>query len=336
MLILSLSFFSFDLLGKGRLKIHEGKGVIKVDPIANLQHLRNPRSRYKKIQDYLKDVELVFNHVLKTGKNLNRLEELVDSRFYLEQGTGHKVRPLHEAVTHSRLDLLQFLISLKFGVNERDSQGRTPFHLAVKARDEEVARVLLEKGADINARDKRGETPLTSAIFRKDTYFVSFLLEKGAPLEPHQSTGVSYLQQALISGNKDILNLILDKSLEQIAHKDELGNTAIHTAAFLGRRDFMEIIFERLEENNLSEHAHKLVNEKNNYDQTPLTSAIAAGNKEVAMYLVKEKGADPESIPQDLSRHMQNRKSIRDMEKFIFELKSESRRKRRPKPRRSN
>jgi ankyrin repeat protein len=78
-------------------------------------------------------------------------------------------------------------------VNAQQENLRTPLHLAVYNGKLEVARILLENNADVNTQDNSGEVPFHLVTLAGDTSYlpemIQLLLDHGADMSARANDG---------------------------------------------------------------------------------------------------------------------------------------------------
>jgi hypothetical protein len=187
--------------------------------------------------------------------------------------------------------------------NRRQKKREKALMYAVKYDHVEDIRALLDEGVDINVRNGHTDhfTPLTYAVARGSANAVQCLIERKADLEKTGYNGMTPLTYALWCKKSDIVNLLLEARTDMkntlgfvINHNgekeiirdliargaemgplDAAGNTPLHLAAKMGRRDFCEML--------LAAGADSRA--MNNNGDTPAHSARAANFHGLADFL---------------------------------------------------
>lgn len=139
----------------------------------------------------------------------------------------------------------------EFVSNHTDEKGETLLHQAVKNNDLSSLKLLLESGADPNIPNLEGGTPLHYAVLSDQKAF-------------------SFLAEILLKYNADI------------NAKDELGWTALHIGAFLGKLEVVKFLLKKKAKIDSLTYA----------GFTPAMSALGGGFPNIAALLQKD--LDPE------------------------------------------
>ena len=120
--------------------------------------------------------------------------------------------------------------------------------LAASRGSAELTAALLAAGADPDASDGRGRPALAVAGAKGHLEVVEALLEGGADVEAREQSPGRTILQLIIDDSDDIsidvLAAILDAGAD-IEGKDERGETALASAAFMGRMDTAKFLVER-------------------------------------------------------------------------------------------
>jgi ankyrin repeat protein len=154
---------------------------------------------------------------------------------------------------------------------------------AAKAGNEEAVRRLLAEDAELaSVRMPSGETPLIAALYRGHVALAELLADavgKGTtPLD---------LFAAAAMGRVDALDAALLRDPGSINARAYDGWTALHLAAFFGRREAVERL--------VSAGADIQAVADNSIHNTPLHAAVAGGYVEVSLLLI-ENGADVNAV----------------------------------------
>jgi ankyrin repeat protein len=140
-----------------------------------------------------------------------------------------------------------------------------------------VASCLEADPALIRARNEQGDSVLLAAIYAGRQEIFEFLLEKGAPVD---------LFEASALGQNDIVAGQLEQDPELIRAYSHDGWTALHLAAFFGRREMAALLIDRGAPIDARSRQTRFAREN-----TPLHAAAANRQTAVAELLI-ERGAD--------------------------------------------
>ena len=186
-----------------------------------------------------------------------------------------KCTPLHYACRHGRVDVAQQLIThCKYSIESKDGKRRTPLHTAAQYGQVSTLKYLLHN------------------LFMNEESSLSLRL-----------TSKSTLSRSLSS----ILELKLSDR-----HRDESGNTPLHTACVHGQLDIVQLLISEIgcnpnDANNITlsmyckslvqQHSSlakwKNVNEEMNvYGMFPISLAAGGGHLDIIKYLIEEKGVE--------------------------------------------
>ena len=193
-----------------------------------------------------------------------------------------KCTPLHYACRHGRVDVAQQLIThCKYSIESKDGKGRTPLHTAAQYGQVSTLKYLLHN------------------LFMNEESSLSLRL-----------TSNTTLSRSLSS----ILELKLSDR-----HRDESGNTPLHTACVHGQLDIVQLLTREIgcdpnNTNNVTTYMHlkSLVQQHNNTAEDvlreiwgmnekeidghgipPISLAAGGGHLDIIKYLIEEKGVEP-------------------------------------------
>jgi ankyrin repeat protein/beta-lactamase regulating signal transducer with metallopeptidase domain len=189
-------------------------------------------------------------------------------------------------------------------INAKDKSGCTPLHVAAENGQGKVVELLLAKGADSKAKAADGTTTLHRAVMGGRSDVVALLLDRGVDINSAQADGWTALHYSARVGTNDIAELLISKGADVNA-KTVRGETSVHLAVVQNRRDTVKLLLSKGAEVSTIQLAAYLgdlakvksfiekgisVNTQDGYWPTPLQAAAAAGQREVAEFLIS-KGA---------------------------------------------
>lgn len=161
-----------------------------------------------------------------------------------------------------------------------DSMQNTGLHEAVVNGHWEVIRFLLKHGADVLAKNLSGKTPLDLARIPSINGFLHEFLKRSQL----RTGAINFVWNDDLSGLSKRLKeeLSLDEIMGFVNQSDELGFTALHTAAIFDRSDLAKILLKHGADINASSQS----------GITPLHDACRFSSPECVKLLLKS-GADP-------------------------------------------
>jgi cytohesin len=226
--------------------------------------------------------------------------------------------PLHSAVQGENPDIISFLLDTGGDPNMGGASASSPLHSAAEKGLARIAAMLLQHTKEPNLRNENDETPLHLAAMTGKSDFIVHFFQDCAEL------GLSVDVNARNKSNKTALGLALSNSCEDAAKFllgkgsisvcDGDGNYAIHHAAWRG---YDSIVKQLLSHEGADKRGYvgrtplhcaalrgklstvkllitvypNVLNEKDNSHMTPVYSALANRNLDVAHYLL-DMGAD--------------------------------------------
>jgi ankyrin repeat protein/beta-lactamase regulating signal transducer with metallopeptidase domain len=203
-------------------------------------------------------------------------------------------------------DLLELLIAKGADVKARNAAGQTPLHRVAMIRRQNnyrlelTAEVLLAHGAEIDARDKSGNTPLHFAVENGYRRLIDLLLAKGADVKARAADGATPLHRAVTNGRSDMVELLIERGANVNAETVR-GETPAQLAVLRKQKDMVRLLLSKGAEVStlpLAAYVGDLaqvkglvekgasVNAQDQYWPTPLHTAAAGGQREVAEFLI--------------------------------------------------
>ncbi|XP_076866837.1 transient receptor potential cation channel subfamily A member 1b [Brachyhypopomus gauderio] len=267
----------------------------------HVEDMRCSRSYSCVLED--EDAALTSAHVSEwvSSGNLSALElqqqngpELLGSRD--EFGAA----PLHHAAGEGNLAVIRLIVDTvgREELNAQDDQGRTPLHWAVEKKQEKSCALLLELGADPNLHNMAVMAPLHLAISLEHNHLVKLLLScSRTDVNLEGDLGNTPVMLACSHNNCAALQILFERGAK-LCHQNKLGHYAIHTLAFAGAKDAMELILQKGEELGVSTVTH--INYLDKSRSSPLHLAVRGGNIEVIKLCIS-KGARVDQQQSDKS-----------------------------------
>jgi ankyrin repeat protein len=168
------------------------------------------------------------------GRLLERDRELVDARD--ESGLS----PILTALYHGKSDIATAIL--------RRGPNLTVFEAAAAGDAARVREIVERDATQADAIAPDGYSPLGLAAFFKRREVVRYLLEMGAdPRRASRQGGFAPLHSAVATdaGARDIeiVRMLLDKGADANA-RSESGSTPLHTVAFTGDRESLDLLLE--------------------------------------------------------------------------------------------
>jgi ankyrin repeat protein len=228
---------------------------------------------------------------------------------------------LHLAAHIGDIEKAQALIQSGSDVNARGQAGETPLHMAVCGGHRDVAELLINSGADVNAQAASGWTALHEAAWHGHKDIAELLIARGAAVNaktaedrsssyfPHDhcQPGTTPLHVA----PKDVAEVLITHGAN-INAQDEMGDTPVRRAVFVGDRQLADLLMEAGAELDLHvatytgrvEHVKRLIaagadiNAQDDRGRRPLHFAIRGGHADIVEILASS-GADLNAMDYD-------------------------------------
>jgi len=206
---------------------------------------------------------------------------------------------LHSACDGGALESIQYLLKNGCVVNARNNRGRTPSHFAAEERRLDVLTLLFENGADMNSTDIYGHTPLDLVI----TEFIGKDSNSRRP-NPTRSENIEIIKYLLFKCDAKIAPSSLEFTRKiAVFLRAELKMDLETPARCLSlhrplEREWAAFLVEQGAD----------INFPDNFGQTPMHWAAAAGNTQLSeLYLqsgavfdaVDSNGLQPRNVAKD-------------------------------------
>ncbi|KAJ4718669.1 protein ACCELERATED CELL DEATH 6 [Melia azedarach] len=194
--------------------------------------------------------------------------------------------PLCLAVEFGREDILDYLLTVTaevHGSDDRMPEGESPAHVAVKQKRLDLLKIIIQKKPELQRlRDEKGNTPLHCASSVGFIEGVRYLLEvnNDSVLERNEK-GLYPLHVACKSGQVEISKKLLTKWADPTELLCNRGRNILHVAAKSGKQHVVTCIMEE----SISD---KLINQMDNYGNTPLHLAVLRGHYYVVEILLRD------------------------------------------------
>ncbi|CAR26663.1 hypothetical protein ZYGR_0H04830 [Zygosaccharomyces rouxii] len=204
--------------------------------------------------------------------------------------------PLHEACMTNNLRKAQEAVSVSpQEPYKRDADGRVPLHWAVSFQYGEIVSFLLSmmQDMDINElKDESGWTPfhIACAVGNLDIVKQLYALHTKPDLNMPTNQGITALHLAVSKKHARICEFLLNNGAS-VRVKDKRSQLPLHRAAAIGSMGMVDMLC----------RAGSPLNRNDGEGWTPLFHALAEGNGDVAVLLVKH-GADPDLETTDGSK----------------------------------
>ncbi|CAM4721838.1 unnamed protein product [Leuciscus chuanchicus] len=211
---------------------------------------------------------------------------------------------LHYASAGGNLDIIRLIVSTvgPEELNVQDEQGRTSLHWAVEKDQQQSCELLLELGADPNILNSALIGPLHLAVTKRYNHLVEVLLScDRTDVNLEGDLGNTPVMLACSNNNCQALHS-LSKHGAKMCLQNKLGHYAIHTVAFAGAKEAMELVLKIGEERGLSTSVH--INYLDKTKSTPLHLAVRGGNIEVIkLCIIKGAKVDQQQCDKSTALH---------------------------------
>uniref|UniRef100_A0A672L0R5 Transient receptor potential cation channel subfamily A member 1-like n=1 Tax=Sinocyclocheilus grahami TaxID=75366 RepID=A0A672L0R5_SINGR len=211
--------------------------------------------------------------------------------------------PLHYASAGGHLDIIRLIVSVvrPEELNVQDEQGRTPLHWAVEQDQPHSCALLLELGADPNILNSAMMGPLHLAVTKRYNHLVLFQSCDKTDANMQGDLGNTPVMLACCTNNCEAIQFLF-KHGAKMCIQNKLGHYAIHTVAFAGAKEAMELVLKIGEELGFSTSVH--INCLDKTKSTPLHLAVRGGNIEVIkLCIIKGARVDQKQCDKSTALH---------------------------------
>ena len=208
------------------------------------------------------------------------LLENMTSKQLSELTLPDKCTPLHYACRHGRVDVAQQLIThCKYSIESTDGKGRTPLHTAAQYGQVSTLKYLLHY---LFINEEFLSFKLTFDRFLAHT--LTFLFQRKLSDRHRDQSGNTPLHTACVYGQLDIVQLLTREiSCDPNATVNE-GLSCLHLAAQHGHLPLVRYLIEEVGSD---------VTLKDEHGRSSTYLAAGGGHLDILKYLIGEKGADP-------------------------------------------
>jgi len=184
--------------------------------------------------------------------------------------------PLFWAVKEGKGSMAKLLLKSS-RVDLNFSDGRLLLWEAMESWDKTVVRLPIEYNAAVlDSTNTRGYTPLLWAISEGEEEMVKVILNSGRVDLKRINNGRLPLWIAIKNGHTEIVKLLIESDKGVLDSKNNLGWTALHWAAFIGREKVVDRLL-----------SYSYSSPLDNNDRTPLWWARHNGHVSVVKLLEK-------------------------------------------------
>uniref|UniRef100_A0A8C2BQ42 Transient receptor potential cation channel, subfamily A, member 1b n=1 Tax=Cyprinus carpio TaxID=7962 RepID=A0A8C2BQ42_CYPCA len=211
--------------------------------------------------------------------------------------------PLHYASAGGNVDIIRLIVSVvgPEELNVQDEQGRTPLHWAVEQNQQQSCVLLLELGADPNILNNAMMGPLHLAVTKRYNHLVLFQSCDKTDANLEGDLGNTPVMMACCTNNCQAIQFLF-KHGAKMCIQNKLGHYAIHTVAFAGAKEAMEMVLEIGEELGISTSVH--INYLDKTKSTPLHLSVRGGNIEVIkLCIIKGARVDQQQCDKSTALH---------------------------------
>lgn len=202
----------------------------------------------------------------------------------------------------------------------KDDEGRTPLAWAVYRKREAAVKMLVHnKSVDINLKNHNLETPLWCSVFFGCPAIANILLNcEGIDVDAPNINGVSPLARAVLNWDMQLVASLLKRKDVDVNRRDTFGTSILGLAAEHGDLSAVELLLQRpdIRVESIDKEGGSLltwaaeghfygiverllkrgevdVNRRYNSGRTPLSQAIASGDRVMAEMLLGHSDINP-------------------------------------------
>jgi len=162
----------------------------------------------------------------------DRVQEIVQSGFDINERDEENVTLLHWAAINNRKEIVQYFIKLGADIDAVGGElMSTPLHWATRQGHASIIVILLQSGANPGARDGEGCAAIHLAAQFGHTAIVGYLIAKGQNVNSQDSNGMTALMWACYrTSSIDPVRLLVTLGSSLTITDNVHGNTALHWA----------------------------------------------------------------------------------------------------------
>ncbi len=192
----------------------------------------------------------------------------------------------YEGDSEMIVKIVKILLEAGAKPNLTKKNGESPLTYSAMYGYGKAVKLLIEHGANVNAKGGYGRTALIyAASDGSSTEIVQMLLDAKANIKAKNEAGENALFELITreGSNREVAELLIDSGLDINIESKHYG-TALHWAAFCGRKNIVELLLEK----------DAKINGKDKDGNLPITRAMSQGKDDVVKFLF-EKGAHSNS-----------------------------------------
>ena len=192
-----------------------------------------------------------------------------------------KCTPLHYACRHGRVDVAQQLIThCKYSIESKDGKGHTPLHTAAQYGQVCTLKYLLH---NLFVTEELSDS-LKLRFGSMLAHTLTSLFQEKISGSHRDQSGNTPLHTACVYGQLDIVQLLTREIGCDPNDTDSIGRSCLHLAAQHGHLPLVRYLIEEVGSEVTLEDEH---------GRSPTYLAAGRGHLEILKYLIGEKGADP-------------------------------------------